>query len=237
MHFMKSVSQKIARHFKRLLAQVLRRVQKTPLLPEIKCVRPYTMGESDALNNLFRLGQQVARSGIPGDHVECGTYHGGSAAATALGLGPKIRIMWLYDSFEGLPEPKAVDGPGAVQWTGGCVGTVERLHEILAHINVPKHHINVRKGWFQDTFCAPLPEKIALLHIDADWYDSVKLALDTFYDRVAEGGIIILDDFGFWEGCREAFFDFCAQRKIKPLLERSGVAQAYWVKGKTHNRS
>ena len=77
---------------------------------------------------------------------------------------------------------------------------------------------------------------IAFLHIDADWYDSVQLALETFYDRVSTGGVIILDDFGHWEGCREAFYDFAADRGIKPLLERFGHTQAYWIKDRTHNR-
>src|SRR5206468_12484893 len=57
-----------------------------------------------------------------------------------------------------------------------------------------------------------LPELVSILHIDADWYDSVLLALNTFYDRVAEGGIVVLDDFGHKEGCREAFYDFISQR-------------------------
>lgn len=233
---MKITPAKIYRFAKRKVDQAAHELRKTPLHAAIRSVRPYTMGESDSLNNLYRLGLQVAKEGIPGDHVECGTYHGGSAAATAIGFGPGSRTMWLYDSFEGLPEPKAIDGPDAGQWAGSCVGAVERLHEILKKVNVPKDRIHVRKGWFQDTFAEPLPEKIALLHIDADWYDSVALALNTFYDRVVEGGVIALDDFGYWEGCREAFYDFCAKRNIRPLLERCGVAQAWWIKGKTHNR-
>lgn len=233
---MKITPAKIYRYAKQQVLHTAKEMRKTPLLREIKCVRPYTMGESDSLNNLYRLGRHIAAAGIAGDHVECGTYHGGSAAAAALGFGPGSRAMWLYDSFEGLPKPKEVDGPDAGQWTGECVGAVEMLQKILSKISVPKDRIHVRKGWFQDTFCEPLPEKIALLHIDADWYDSVALALETFHDRVSEGGVIVLDDFGYWEGCREAFYDFCAKKNLKPLLERCGTAQAWWVKGKTHNR-
>jgi O-methyltransferase len=62
------------------------------------------------------------------------------------------------------------------------------------------------------------------------------LSLNTFYDLVPDGGIIILDDFGHWEGCREAFYDFIAQRKLKPLLERFGHTQAFWIKERIHNR-
>jgi O-methyltransferase len=227
---------KILRFAKHRLRTAANEMRKTPLHGAIRIVRPYTMGESDALNNLHRLGRHIAQSGLPGDHVECGTFHGGSAAAAAIGFGPGTRTMWLYDSFEGLPEPKAIDGPDAAQWTGGCVGAIEKLNDILTKINVPENRICIRKGWFQDTFVEPLPEKIALLHIDADWYDSVALALDTFYDRVVEGGVIVLDDFGYWEGCRVAFYDFCIKKKIKPLIERCGIAQAWWIKGKDNNR-
>ena len=94
----------------------------------------------------------------------------------------------------------------------------------------------IRKGWFENTFKMPLPEKIAFLHIDADWYASVTLALDTFYDRVEDGGIIVLDDFGHWEGCRESYYDFVQKKNIKPLLERFGHTIAFWIKGRTHNR-
>jgi O-methyltransferase len=82
-----------------------------------------------------------------------------------------------------------------------------------------------------------LPERVALLHCDADWYDSVHIVLRTFYPLIPPGGCVILDDFGYWEGCREAFYDFCLQRGEKPLLERLEADQAYWIKGKTHNRA
>ena len=88
----------------------------------------------------------------------------------------------------------------------------------------------------KDTFCQELPPQVCLLHIDADWFESVDLALNTFYDRVTSGGIIVLDDFGHWEGCRRAFYEFAAKRQIHPLLERFGHTQAFWIKDRKHNR-
>jgi O-methyltransferase len=60
--------------------------------------------------------------------------------------------------------------------------------------------------------------------------------LDNFYKLIPEGGCIVLDDFGYWEGCREAFYDFCLKNNEKPLLERVGTTQAYWIKGRMNNR-
>jgi O-methyltransferase len=116
------------------------------------------------------------------------------------------------------------------------VGSESSVKEVLRRCDVPETQTLIRKGWFENTFTAPLPEKVALIHIDADWHSSVTLCLDTFYDRIEPGGVVILDDFGYWEGCREAFYDFCARRNLKPMLERAGAYQAYWIKGKTHNR-
>ena len=94
----------------------------------------------------------------------------------------------------------------------------------------------IRKGLFIQTFKQTLPQRIALLHIDGDWYESVLLTLETFYPLVADGGVIILDDFGFWEGCRRAFYEFCRKYRVEPLIERVGDTQAYWIKGKQHQR-
>ena len=135
-----------------------------------------------------------------------------------------------------MSKPKPVDGAFAAQYADALVGSEEKAREAMQIVRFPEGKCIIRKGWFSDTFTEPLPQKVSLLHIDADWYDNVTLSLNTFYDRVAAGGIIILDDFGHWEGCREAFYDFVQQRGIKPVLERFGHTQAFWVKGRTHNR-
>jgi O-methyltransferase len=83
-------------------------------------------------------------------------------------------------------------------------------------------------GKLQDMACSYCGEQG--LHIDADWYDSVFYSLETFYQRVSDGGFIVLDDFGHWEGAREAFYDFCMEHSIKPLIERTGYTQAFWRK-------
>ena len=135
-----------------------------------------------------------------------------------------------------MPLTTEEDGSAAASYIGACVGAEDQVKEAVRIVGFPQDNIIIRKGWFQDTFLSPLPKTIALLHLDCDWYESVLLSLRTFYDLVSPGGIILLDDFGHWEGCREAFYDYAQERKLKPLLERFSYAQAFWVKERTHNR-
>ena len=211
--------------------------QTAVLLPAgLARLEGYTMSGARILEKQYRLGHDVAARQIPGDLVECGVCDGGSAAALAWGLGPGDRRVWLYDSFAGLPPTIELDGQFATGYVGACVGSEAKVREALATADVPDASTVVRRCWFQDTFLQPLPEVVCLLHLDCDWYESVMLSLNTFYDRVSDGGVILLDDFGHWEGCREAFYDFVQARGIKPLLERFGHTQAFWVKQRTHNR-
>jgi O-methyltransferase len=200
-------------------------------------IRKNTMCLKEALVSLFDISERVRDSKLDGDIVECGVCNGGTAAL--LGSVTKLdnRTLWLFDSFEGMPPTTELDGPDASKWVGKCVGSEESVLAALEAFKVPIEKTQICKGWFEETFQKKTPQKIAILHVDADWYSSVKLCLDTFYERVVDGGYIILDDFGCWEGCREAFYDFCAENNIKPLIERSGPYQAYWVKGETHKRT
>jgi O-methyltransferase len=202
----------------------------------IDAIRPYTMCDLDALRSISRLASYVTEKQITGDLVECGVCNGGTAALIASLANGNARKLWLYDSFEGMPETKEIDGEDAKQWVGKCVGQVEIVYQALNTVNFPNDRVILKKGWFDETFKQPLPDRISFLNIDADWYASVSLCLETFYDRVVDGGVILLDDFGYWEGCREAYYDFCGARKLKPLLERAGRTQAYWIKGRGHNR-
>ncbi|MCU0549685.1 MAG: TylF/MycF family methyltransferase [Leptolyngbya sp. Prado105] len=197
-------------------------------------VQPYTLCTSDRLTNLAALCEYLNLNQIAGDFVECGTYKGGSAAVISTLLGS--RHLWLYDSFAGMPPTTDKDSDAAKDWVGECVATIEELKTILRTVGTEEQSYTIRAGWFETTFQTELPQQIALLHCDADWYDSVTLVLETFYPRIVPGGCVVLDDFGYWEGCREAFYDFCARHQEKPVLERIGPDQAFWIKGRLHNR-
>ncbi|MEO8435098.1 MAG: TylF/MycF/NovP-related O-methyltransferase [Pyrinomonadaceae bacterium] len=201
----------------------------------LKKVHPYTLLSAEKLRSLQRLARLVNDAGVEGDFVECGTYRGGSAGVLSSALCSQ-RHLWLYDSFQGMPPVTEIDGEGAKEAVGACRADEADVIEILSSLGVATEQYTIRKGMFADTFKEPLPERVALLHCDADWYDSVMLVLETFYPRIPRGGCIILDDFGWWEGTRIAFYDFCCRYGEKPLLERIGPDQAYWIKGKDHAR-
>ena len=201
----------------------------------VEIVRPYTLCSSDRIRTLIKLSKEINSRQVNGDFVECGTYKGGTAAVLSKFMGSGRRL-WIYDSFEGMPKTKDIDGEDAKEWIGKCVGSVADVKKVMRLLSISEQDYIIKKGWFNQTFREELPRKVALLHCDADWYEPVSLALDTFYPLITECGCIILDDFGYWEGCREAFYDFCMRHNEKPLLERVGVYQTYWIKGKKNNR-
>jgi O-methyltransferase len=206
-------------------------------LPEslLTTIQPYTMVTQDRLENLALLGKYLNTDQIPGDFVECGTYRGGTAAILSQFL-EQSRHLWLYDSFAGMPETTEKDGNAAKQWVGKCVASERDVREVLQLVGTSPERYTIQPGWFETTFKQKLPQQVALLHCDADWYNSVLLVLETFYPLMPVGGCVILDDFGHWEGCREAFYEFCDRHQERPVLERVGTDQAFWIKGRTHNR-
>jgi O-methyltransferase len=200
-------------------------------------IRPYTLSSPLRLSMLYGIVKEVCDAGISGDIVECGVWNGGSAAIMASALQPYLgRSIWLYDSFKGMPEPGAKDGDLAGDYSGKYISSMESVKKVINKVGVPLDRVIIKKGLFEKTFREDIPGKIALLHIDADWYSSVLGSLQTFYPLVTDGGFVVLDDFGHWEGTREAFYDFCQTSGIKPLLERAGYTQAFWKKGQLHSR-
>jgi hypothetical protein len=201
----------------------------------ILTVKPrFTMVRNKNLLNLYRLVQQVNQQDIPGAIVECGVWNGGASAVMAYASRtdehhPKHRPIWLFDSFEGLPEPTEKDGHKSLKkyfkgMNKGSQGEVKRIFSIL---NLSLNDVHMVKGWFEDTLPKTPVDQIAVLHIDGDWYDSVKVALETLYDHVVPGGFVVLDDYNFWEGCNRALADFLTERQLEDVVlhypNRSGV--------------
>ncbi len=197
-----------------------------------KKVYPYTMVGYKRLSNAYELAKLAEKNKISGAFVECGVWRGGCSAVMAF-IAEKAksnRKIWLFDSFEGLPEPIEKDGIQAKEYarnkTSGklstinqCVGPLEDVEEIFfSKLKINKDNVEIKKGWFQDT----LPEEknkvgpIAILRLDGDWYESTKCCLDNLYDKVIYGGHIVIDDYGYWEGARVAVDEFLTERKVKP---------------------
>ncbi|MEK7510275.1 MAG: TylF/MycF/NovP-related O-methyltransferase [Patescibacteria group bacterium] len=192
-------------------------------------VMPYTMVGYKRLTNVYELALRVEQSRLPGAFVECGVWKGGVAGVMAYvaSRAKSRRKIWLFDSFEGLPEPTLQDGgvageyaarrvSGELRTIGQCVGPREDVERLFSFLRIPKEYVMIEKGWFQDTL--PLAKTsigpIAILRIDADWYESTKCVLEHLYDNVIGGGFVIVDDYGHWEGCRKAVDEFFHERKI-----------------------
>jgi len=179
-------------------------------------VRRDSLIEISWLKGLYRLAREVERKGIAGDFVECGVYRGGSAAILghALKRSTAARQLWLFDSFQGMPRPTEADGPSAPALEGDFVGDEENARRLLRKVGAPLERVKIVAGWFHETFPSVAIPRVALLHIDADWYESVRLCLERFYDAVGPGGMVVLDDYFDWPGCKAALEDFGRARGL-----------------------
>ena len=184
-------------------------------------VRPFSMCSDARLRSLYRAVRHVVRRHIAGDLVECGAARGGSALLLALAaarLG-EPRRTWVFDTFAGLPAPSPGDPDfaEAQRYVGTCRGELADVEALFAGAGLREQAVLV-KGLFQDTLPAtPIP-RIAVLHLDGDWYDSVRVCLERLYDAVAPGGVIQIDDYGHWAGARKAVDEFFRRRGIPPRL-------------------
>jgi hypothetical protein len=164
--------------------------------------------------------------------------------ALAIKHARQERHLHLFDSFEGLPEPTEMDGEHAAAYSGGgnegklatinqCrAGLDEVRHLIFDEIKVPKELAHFHVGWFQNTIPVDAGQlgPIALLRLDGDWYDSTKICLEHLYPLLSSGGIVILDDYYCWEGCRKATDEYRQKNNINCLIHRIDVDAGFWVK-------
>jgi O-methyltransferase len=192
-------------------------------------IRRNTMVGPERIQNLSRLAQRIEDEQLPGDVVECGVYKGGTAAILArLATHSRLhRTVWLFDFFQGMPPATAADGPEAPSWVGSLTSSPRRVTRLLRRTGADLSRVRIVPGLFQDTFPAVHIPQIALLNIDADWYESVKLCLETFYNAVVPRGFVSIDDYGDWPGCRRAVDEFFQTRTLSHQL-RPVDHTAHW---------
>lgn len=204
----------------------------------------YAMADRLRRVSILRLVERLDKEGIPGALAECGVARGGVAAllGAQAAAGPMRRDVWLFDSFVGLPEPTFRDGAPAVRLAhnrgdgrlepiGECVGTLEDVrHFLFDECRLSQDRIHLVEGWFQNTLPSYAGGPIALVHIDGDWYESVRTCLESLWPRVVPGGYVIIDDYGHWEGARRATREFLAKQSGGTLLHRRGYTQAFFRK-------
>jgi hypothetical protein len=204
----------------------------------LTAVRPYTMTSNEKLYALVTAVRYVVDAGIEGDLVECGVWRGGSmhaVARTLLAKGVSDRDLHLFDTFSGMTEPTERDvslhvGKSAAELleTAGkdthtwAVASRADVEQGLATLDYPQERFHLVEGPVEKTIPDEAPQRIALLRLDTDWYESTRHELEHLYDRLEPGGVLIIDDYGSWQGSKEATDEFIAGLDRKPLMVRAG---------------
>jgi len=210
------------------------------LEPEFRALyeqcREYTMTSWERLYALYKSVQYLVENKIPGDIVECGVWRGGSMKLSAhvlLALGVTDRKLFLYDTFEGMTEPDPevdVDASGnkaandwlevqrrGVKWS---YAPVEEVRDVIAGSGYPMDKVVFVKGPVEDTIPATVPDRISLLRLDTDWYSSTKHEIEHLYPRLSTHGVLLLDDYGHYQGARRAIDEYFDRAGKRPFLTR-----------------
>lgn len=202
----------------------------------VAAVSPYTMTSRERIFALREAVRYVAQNRIPGDIVECGVWKGGSMMAVALTLLEMScgdRNLLLFDTFAGMPPPTEADrdfkGARAADLLAThdketsdvwAYGPLEGVKRVLAGTGYDMSRISFVQGKVEETLPQSAPDRIALLRLDTDWYESTRHELLHLYPRLSVGGVLIIDDYGYWEGARRAVDEYIAENRLKLLLNR-----------------
>ena len=205
--------------------------------------KKYTMTSVHRLINTLKSCYYVVENNIPGDFVECGVWRGGNAI-----LAKKIfehlnsdKKVWMFDTFEGMTAPTNVDIEAINQISAEnkfaesqttthnewCYASLEDVQKNCSDSGIDIAALKFIKGDVCDTLKKPdnVPDKISVLRLDTDWYESTKAELEVLYPKLSNGGVLIIDDYGHWEGARKAVDEYFSLQKYKPLfnvIDRTG---------------
>ncbi|NBA77194.1 macrocin O-methyltransferase [Emticicia sp. ODNR4P] len=192
----------------------------------LKACQPYTMTSIERMYALYNAVTYIVKNNIAGSFVECGVWRGGSSMMIALTLkelGVSNRSLYLYDTYEGMSEPTADD----VDFRGGqakelmeqnvenkqnsvwCLADLNDVQNNMRSTGYPQDLVHFVKGKVEDTIPATMPEApIALLRLDTDWYESTAHELKYLYPLLIQKGVLVIDDYGHWEGCKRAVDEY-----------------------------
>jgi hypothetical protein len=201
-----------------------------------RSVADYTMTSKQRIAVIEASTRYICEHDLVGDFVECGVAGGGSIMAMALTLldiGAPDRHLWLYDTFAGMPEPTKHDigrhGTAAIgkyhelrkgDASGWINISLETVKQNVARTDYPHDRLHFVQGKVEETLSREAPDKVALLRLDTDWYESTKVEMDVLFKRVAIGGLIIIDDYYRWQGCRKAVDDYVRKNRIQIFWSR-----------------
>jgi O-methyltransferase len=201
------------------------------------CARDCTMTSPERMYALWKGVHHVLDRDVPGAFVECGVWRGGSSMLMAHALlecGDVARELWLYDTFEGMPQP----GDADVDFTGRpaaeqlprrrddrddvilAYATLDEVQANMRRVGYPSERVRYVRGPVEETIPGQAPESIAVLRLDTDWEASTRHELEYLWPRLSAGGLLVIDDYGHWAGARRAVDQYFAARDDAPLLVR-----------------
>jgi hypothetical protein len=206
----------------------------------INQVLPYTLTSPAKLFALIEAVKYVINGEIRGAIVECGVWRGGSmmaAALTLIKMNAKKRNLFLYDTYAGMTEPMEEDvnlfrekasklysqsikkkqGLDICSWHNA---SLEEVKSNLLNLGYPNDRIFFIQGKVEDTIPLQIPENISILRLDTDFYESTRHELDHLFPRLSEGGVLIVDDYGFWQGQKKAVDEYFRKNEVRMLLNR-----------------
>lgn len=214
----------------------------------MQCASHYVNSDAVSMITLVRFDniknciESVLREGVPGDLIETGVWRGGASIfmrAALKAYGVTDRLVWVADSFEGLPEPdptqfpleaKVQSGPVMQKLYRNLAASLEEVKRNFATYGLLDDQVRFLKGWFKDTLPTAPIGTLSLMRLDGDFYESTRDGLDNLYDRLSVGGFVIIDDYGqdSWTYCRKAVDEFRLERNIEDPLIKVDSTCSYW---------
>jgi hypothetical protein len=191
-----------------------------PTLAVLGRVLRYTMTSPARIAAVCAAVRHVETNNIPGAFVECGVWRGGSSMAAALTFKVPRQLV-LFDTFAGMSAPTEHDRrAGGGELAAGMLGKADEsaliwchapLEEVkrnIASTGYPPEYVTYVEGKVEDTIPGSAPAQISVLRLDTDWYQSTRHELEHLYPRLAPGGVLIIDDYGYWAGARKAVDEY-----------------------------
>lgn len=202
----------------------------------------HTMIGRARLENIEACLQKIRSANIPGDVMECGVWRGGATVfmrAFLKAYGMTERVVWVADSFAGLPAPSLPQDEGidlsAAKYPMLAI-PLEEVRDLFSRYGLLDEQVRFLPGWFKDTLPAAPITTLALLRLDGDLYESTWDALAALYPRVSEGGFVIIDDYHCIPACRQAVDDYRRNNGIVTPVEQIDWTGVFWQKASTASR-
>ncbi len=199
--------------------------------------RAHTMIGRKRLENVRSLTESVLGNQVPGDLIETGVWRGGACILMRAVLDAyrvTDRTVWVADSFEGLPAPDEdrfpADKGDTFHTYADLAVSLEQVQSNFGKYGLLDEQVRFLKGWFKDTLPSAPIERLALLRLDGDMYESTMVALEHLYPKLSVGGYVIVDDYQVVPACRQAVTDYVNAQGFVPTIEEIDGVGVFWRK-------